>query len=179
MEQNAKILENAISGSLKVIEQDREREIISRRFGLAGNKETLEQIGETLSITRERVRQLEKAILIRLQICAEENQIPELAAAEKILVRNLTEMGRVAKLSALADKVYSKDTTNSQKFGIYFIATFAKSLTVVEENDRFYAAVGIAEYGDVMQIYKSYSDKLHSTFQWGKKWRHNSLPKHT
>ena len=152
MEQNAKILENAISGSLKVIEQDREREIISRRFGLAGNKETLEQIGETLSITRERVRQLEKAILIRLQICAEENQIPELAAAEKILVRNLTEMGRVAKLSALADKVYSKDTTNSQKFGIYFIATFAKSLTVVEENDRFYAAVGIAEYGDVMQI---------------------------
>ena len=24
-------------------------------------------------------------------------------------------------------------------------------------------------YGDVMQIYNSYSDKLHSTFQWGKK----------
>ena len=145
MDQNAEILKNAISGSLKIIEQDREKEIISRRFGLKGYKETLEQIGETLSITRERVRQLEKAILIRLQVSAEENQIPELAAAEKVLVRNLTEMGRVAKLSDLADKVYGKSASASEKTGIYFIATFAKSLTVIEDNDRYYAAVGIAE----------------------------------
>ena len=148
MDQNAEILENAISGSLKIIEQEREKEIISRRFGLSGSKETLEQIGEMLSITRERVRQLEKAILIRLQISAEDNEIPELAAAEKILVRNLTEMGRVAKLSDLADKVYGRNSTASERTGIYFIATFAKNLTVVEENDRYNAAVGIAEYGD-------------------------------
>ncbi len=148
MDQNAEILKKAISGSLKIIEQDREREIISRRFGLKGSKETLEQIGETLSITRERVRQLEKAILIRLQISAEENQIPELAAAEKILVRNLTEMGRLAKLDTLADKIYSKPATNAEQNGIYFIATFAKNLAVIEENDRYYYSVGIAEYGD-------------------------------
>ena len=86
MDQNAEILKNAIAGSLKIIEQDREKEIISRRFGLIGNKETLEQIGEMLSITRERVRQLEKAILIRLQISAEENQIPELMADRKSVV---------------------------------------------------------------------------------------------
>ena len=152
MDQNAEILKNAIAGSLKIIEQDREKEIISRRFGLNGNKETLEQIGEMLSITRERVRQLEKAILIRLQISAEENKIPELAPAEKILVRNLTEMGRVAKITDLADKVYGKATTASEKTGIYFIATFSKALTVVEENDKYNAAVGIAEYGDEKTI---------------------------
>lgn len=152
MEQNAEILQNAIQGSLKIIEQDREKEIISRRFGLSGTKETLEQIGEMLSITRERVRQLEKAILIRLQISAEENQIPELAAAEKILVRNLTEMGRVARLSDLADKVYGRTTTASEKTGIYFIATFAKNLSIVEENDRYFAAIGITEYGDSKTI---------------------------
>ena len=152
MDQNAEILKNAIKGSLKIIEQEREKEIISRRFGLKGNKETLEQIGEMLSITRERVRQLEKAILIRLQISAEENQIPELAAAEKLLIRNLTEMGRVAKLSDLADKVYAKTATASNKTGIYFIATFAKGLTVVEENDKYNAAIGIADYGDSKTI---------------------------
>ena len=152
MDQNAEILKKAISGSLKIIEQEREKEIISRRFGLEGNKETLEQIGEMLSITRERVRQLEKAILIRLQISAEENQIPELAAAEKILIRNLTEVGRVAKLSDLADKVYGRTTTASEKTGIYFIATFSKGLTVVEENDSYNAAIGIAEYGDSLVI---------------------------
>lgn len=148
MNQNAEILKNAISGSLKIIEQDREKEIVSRRFGLNGNKETLEQIGEMLSITRERVRQLEKAILIRLQIAAEENQIPELAPAEKLLIRNLTEMGRVARLNDLADKVYGRTATASEKTGIYFIATFSKSLTVVEENDKYNAAIGIAEYGN-------------------------------
>lgn len=152
MEQNAEILKNAISGSLNIIEQDREKEIVSRRFGLNGSKETLEQIGEMLSITRERVRQLEKAILIRLQIAAEENQIPELAPAEKILIRNLTEMGRVAKLSELADKVYGRKATASEMTGIHFIATFSKGLTVVEENDKYNSAVGIAEYGDSKTI---------------------------
>ena len=152
MDQNAEILKNAILGSLRIIEQEREREIVARRFGLDGPKETLEQIGESLSITRERVRQLEKAILIRLQISAEEGEIPALAPAEKLLIRNLTEMGRVAKLSDLADKVYGRTTTPTERTGIYFIATFSKSLTVVEENDRYNAAVGIAEYGDSRKI---------------------------
>ncbi len=152
MDQNAEILKKAISGSLKIIEQDREKEIISRRFGLTGNKETLEQIGEMLSITRERVRQLEKAILIRLQISAEENQIPELSAAEKLLVRNLTEMGRVAKVSALADKIYGRKATVREQTGIVFIATFSKNLTVIDENDKYYSAVGIAEYGNSLEV---------------------------
>lgn len=152
MDQNAEILKNAIEGSLKIIEQDREKEIISRRFGLNGNKETLEQIGEMLSITRERVRQLEKAILIRLQISAEDNQIKELAPAEKLLIRNLTEMGRVAKISDLADKIYGRAASASEKTGIYFIATFSKSLTVIEENDKYFAAVGISEYGEARAI---------------------------
>lgn len=148
MDKNSEILKKAISGSLKIIEQEREREIISRRFGLNGRKETLEQIGETLSITRERVRQLEKAIIIHLQIAAEDSTIPELPPAEKILIRNLTEMGRVAKLSELANKIYGRNTTPEEKSGIYFIATFSKSLTVVEENDLYNPAVGISEYGD-------------------------------
>ena len=152
MDQNAEILKNAIAGSLKIIEQDREKEIVSRRFGLTGTKETLEQIGEMLSITRERVRQLEKAILVRLQISAEDNQIPELAPAEKILIRNLTEMGRVARLSDLANKVYGRTSTTAERTGIYFISTFSKGLTVVEENDRYYAAVGISDYGDSRKI---------------------------
>ncbi|MBO7718065.1 hypothetical protein J6S37_01035 [Candidatus Saccharibacteria bacterium] len=152
MDQNAEILKKAISGSLKIIEQDREKEIISRRFGLTGRKETLEQIGEMLSITRERVRQLEKAILIRLQITAEENQIPELNAAEKLLIRNLTEMGRIARVSALADKIYGRKATTREQTGIFFIATFSKNLTIIDENDKYFASVGIADYGNSLEV---------------------------
>jgi len=54
MEQNTELLKRTLAGSLAIIEQDREREIISKRFGLEGEKETLEQIGEALSITREK-----------------------------------------------------------------------------------------------------------------------------
>jgi DNA-directed RNA polymerase delta subunit len=168
MDQNAEILKNAIAGSLKIIEQDREREIISRRFGLDGNKETLEQIGEMLSITRERVRQLEKAILIRLQISAEENKIPELAAAEKILVRNLDEMGRAAKISNLADKIYGRATTPAEKTGIYFIATFSGNLTVVEENDKYHAAIAIAKDGTEKEV-RAKVDKIVTIIKENKK----------
>ena len=72
MDQHTDVIAKAVQGSLSIIEQDREKEIISRRFGLNGERETLEQIGEFLSITRERVRQLEKAIVVRLRIAAED-----------------------------------------------------------------------------------------------------------
>ena len=154
MEQNAKTIEAAIKGSLSIIEQDREREIISRRFGLTGYKETLEQIGDMLSITRERVRQLEKAILIRLRVVSEDGEIPALPAAEKLLIRNLTEMGRVAKVSDLADKVYGRETTPTERAGLSFIASISGGLAVVDENDRYHQAIGIAEYGDDREIKK-------------------------
>ena len=152
MEQNATILKNAIEGSLKIVEQDREREIISRRFGLNGNKETLEQIGEMLSITRERVRQLEKAILIHLRICSADGEIPELPPAEKIMIRNLTEMGRIARVSDLADKIYGRKTTAIERAYVAFIGSISSSLTTIDENDSYYSAVGIAEYGNEQEI---------------------------
>lgn len=152
MDQNAEVIAKAISGSLKIIEQDREREIISRRFGLSGNKETLEQIGDMLSITRERVRQLEKAILIRLRILAEDGNIPELAQAEKIIIRNLTEMGRIARVSDLAEKIFSQSVTEKQRQSLAFIGEISANLTVVEESEKYFNAIGIADYGSEKEI---------------------------
>lgn len=153
MDQHASTIENAIKGSLNIIEQDREREIISRRFGLSGQKETLEQIGELLNITRERVRQLEKAILVRLRIGAEEGQIPELAAAEKLIIRNLTELGRVARTIDIADRIYGRTATPAERAKLTFISSISSNLTAIDENDLYYAAIGIAEYGDAKTIH--------------------------
>lgn len=168
MDQNADVIANAIKGSLKIIEQDREKEIISRRFGLKGQKETLEQIGDMLSITRERVRQLEKAILIRLRVCSEEGEIPELAAAEKIIIRNLTETGRVARISTLADKIYDKKTTASERAGLTFLGNISASLATIDENDNYYSSIGIAEYGDAETL-KAKTDEIISVIKKNKK----------
>ena len=148
MDQNADLIAKAIRGSLSIIEQDRERKIVEKRFGLNGQKETLEQIGETLSVTRERVRQLEKVILIRLRVAAKEGNIPDLAAAEKIIIRNLAEIGRIARTNVLADKLYGRPTSNSEKAAISFLGEISSSLTTLAENDKYFSCVAIADTGD-------------------------------
>lgn len=148
MEQNADLIAQAIKGSLSIIDQARERTIVEKRFGLSGQKETLEQIGETLSVTRERVRQLEKVILIRLRIAAKQNQIPNLPVAEKVLIRNLAELGRTARVTDLAEKVFGAKAANTDRAAISFLADISAGLTVVPENDQYYNAVAIADVGD-------------------------------
>ena len=94
----AESLNTAVADILGSISQEREREIISRRFGLEARKETLEQIGEMLGITRERVRQLEKAILTKLRASVADNKLPSVNSAEKLIVSHLSEMGRGARM---------------------------------------------------------------------------------
>src|ERR1700759_3836728 len=93
---------------LGTIEREREREIISRRFGLFDRRETLEQIGELLGITRERVRQLEKAVLSRLKAAAEKDLV-HIADVDRVLAEHLTGMGKVARISTITPKVASSN----------------------------------------------------------------------
>ena len=57
----------------------RERQIIRMRHGLDNNSEgmTLEEIGQQLGITKERVRQLNVRILNKLQSIAKEQRIEQ------------------------------------------------------------------------------------------------------
>ena len=152
--QNDKIqlVKSLIEGALKLIDQPREREIITRRFGLEGAKETLEQIGERLDITRERVRQLEKAALIRLKIASEKGEIEHLAEIEKALIRNLAESGRISKTQALADHYLEKSASAQEVSNILFIAEISSKLVVIQENDKYHSAIANAEYGDERKI---------------------------
>ncbi|MCA9334955.1 hypothetical protein KC953_02315 [Candidatus Saccharibacteria bacterium] len=146
-------IDGAVEAILGAIEQEREREIITRRFGLYDRKETLEQIGELLGITRERVRQLEKAILVRLKIASSEGKIPAVQVVEKAIVRELSEMGRLATVNDLTDTLlHSKATTPLSRARVAFAATLAPKLTVVDENDNYRTSVAIAEYGDEKKI---------------------------
>lgn len=144
-------IDATIEAILEVIDQEREREIITRRFGLYDRKETLEQIGEFLGITRERVRQLEKAILIRLKIAAEEGKIPSVQTAEKAMIRELTETGHLATVQNLMERLV-KEPTALSRARLAFAAELAPRLTVVNENDNYRHAVGIAEYGDEKKL---------------------------
>jgi predicted Zn-ribbon and HTH transcriptional regulator len=157
-------INHAVEAILGAIDQEREREIITRRFGLYDRKETLEQIGELLGITRERVRQLEKAILIRLKIAAEDGKIADVQAVEKVMVRELSEMGRLATVNDLANKLLNKTADPLERARVAFVAELAPHLTVVNENDNYRHAIGIAEYGDEKKL-KSEIDEIVKTIK--------------
>lgn len=143
---------NGVGDILSMIDQEREREIITRRFGLFDRRETLEQIGELLGITRERVRQLEKAILSRLKSATETGKIPAVNSLEKQIVRTLTEMGRVARVSDLTNKLLGGTSDQKQRSQVAFVAELAQNLTVISENDNYFHAIGISEYGDEKKL---------------------------
>jgi RNA polymerase primary sigma factor len=59
----------------------RERRILELRYGLAGEQpRTLDEVGRTFNVTRERVRQIENQSLKKLQAMAESQKLREVAA---------------------------------------------------------------------------------------------------
>lgn len=151
-------INTAIKDALNAIDQEREREIISRRFGLFDRKETLEQIGEMLGITRERVRQLEKAILIRLKIAAEEGKIPSISDVERAVIRDLSENGRVGRVQDITARLVGTKAAPTHRAHVAFLAELSPKLTVVNENDNYFHAIGIAEYGSEKDLKKRVDD---------------------
>jgi hypothetical protein len=134
-------VEQSITDILNTIEREREREIVSRRFGLFDRKETLEQIGELLGITRERVRQLEKVIITKLK--ASGTNLPHITDIQTSFVEALHKVGESARISDFAGQFA---TTNSRldQARVAFLANLCPELVVIEENDFFHLAVGVA-----------------------------------
>lgn len=134
-------LEQVIGDILTTIEREREREIIARRYGLYDRKETLEQIGELLGITRERVRQLEKAVMTKLKTVAARD-LPHIAEIEAAIGTLVSENGGLARVSDIAEKIAPKASKIDQS-RVAFLAQIAPSLTHIGENDHFYNAVSL------------------------------------
>jgi hypothetical protein len=153
--------DNIVNDILATIDREREREIVSRRFGLFDRKETLEQIGELLGITRERVRQLEKSVLTRLKVAAEQGELPHIADAQDSIIEALHELGHVARVGELSAKL-TKDNTKFDQARIAFIANLCPKLIVINEDDHFHHSVAVAERHDEKAL-KSYVQKLIDT----------------
>lgn len=134
--------EQHVQDILSSIDREREREIVARRFGLFDRKETLEQIGELLGITRERVRQLEKSVLARLKATAEQGHLPHIKEIEAALLDRLHATGEAARVATLSAAVTAENTRTDQS-RIAFLAELCPSLVVVEDNDHYYHAVGV------------------------------------
>lgn len=144
-------IEKIINDVLGTIDREREREIIGRRFGLFDRKETLEQIGELLGITRERVRQLEKAVVARLKAHADGGQLPHIAMVQDAFIELLGDMGNVARISDLSSKI-NKDNTRIDQSRISFLARLCPKLVVIDDNDHYHHSVGLKSSHDEKKV---------------------------
>jgi len=140
-------IQTVVNDILNTIEREREREIVSRRFGLFDRKETLEQIGELLGITRERVRQLEKAVVARLKAQADDNDLPHISEVQDRLKAVITELGSVARVSDIS-AVLSKENSRIDQSRVSFLCTLSPEITVVDDNDHYHLAAGLASVHD-------------------------------
>lgn len=149
-----KNIEELVNNILGTIEREREREIVSRRYGLFDRKETLEQIGELLGITRERVRQLEKAVVTRLRASAEAGELPGLNDFEQELTSKLKEMGQIARVSDLSNQLTSNNSSKIEQSRLAFIAELAPGLIVIPDNDNYFQSAAITKIHDDKKINK-------------------------
>lgn len=134
-------LEKIVTDILGVIDREREREIIARRYGLFDRKETLEQIGELLGITRERVRQLEKAVMSRLKAVAA-TELPHADVIEGALTKHIEDMGGVVRIRELSEKL-KKDASKVDHARVAFMVQLIPNLTHIGENDHFHNAASV------------------------------------
>ncbi len=159
-------IEKTVASILDTIEREREREIIARRYGLYDRKETLEQIGELLNITRERVRQLEKAVMAKLKAVADK-ELPMLKDFESAVVDHISEIGHIARVSDVSKHLTAANTKIDQA-RISFLAELSPALSVVEDNDHFFHAIGVKLEHDERKIKDAVSQIVDSIKKFNK-----------
>lgn len=132
---------NASQAVLKTLRRDRDRQILAKRFGFGlPRRQTLEQIGQNFGITRERVRQIEKATIQRLQAAS----LPEVERSQQHILDILAEAGGVALVTTVSEHL---GVPEQDKAYVVFLATLAPNVQVIDEDDSLRPALSaLPEY---------------------------------
>ncbi len=122
-------LNSLIDSALASLKKERDREVLLRRGGINLPKnQTLEQIGQDLNITRERVRQIEKAALTKIR--ETHNHDHDFASASLAL---LDTSGGIVSLQSLLDQLELDEENKPQAV---FLLKTNPSIVYVDRNDH-------------------------------------------
>lgn len=114
----------------------REQDIILRRYGLEGEEETLESIGKSYNISRERIRQLQNKISQQLQILI--NETPEVNNFINTS-RNYLEPLGFKREKTLFEILKTKEGLDDKDLKIFrFFAIFHKNIVFVKNDFHFH-----------------------------------------
>jgi hypothetical protein len=109
----------------------KQKEVITYRFGLkGGRRETLESIGKNYGITRERVRQIEKDGLTKL-----EKEIKKYQKVFQYFKEYFKKVGGIKKEDRLLEELGSQNWQNQ----VYFLLTLGSNFQRFAETTDFYS----------------------------------------
>ncbi|MDD4410006.1 MAG: sigma factor-like helix-turn-helix DNA-binding protein [Candidatus Pacebacteria bacterium] len=117
---------------------ERTKTVIGRRFSLGkkGKGETLEAIGKSYKITRERVRQIEiDGVKRAKKVIESSNFKKDFEAIENFLFEKIKSFGGVKKEDQLLSEVCAPEDKNY----VLFLLNLVKSLTRIKEDQNFHA----------------------------------------
>lgn len=130
-------LNEMVNTALAGLKKDRDKEVLKRRGGINVEHQTLEQIGQDLNITRERVRQIEKAALARVRELQGQND--EFANEVITMLQNT---GGLISLSSISDQL---KLTNEQLPHAIFLIRVNPNMLILDRNDHHSHIVGSSE----------------------------------
>ncbi len=118
---------------------DKEKDIIKRRFGLnAEGRQTLEEIGQKYNITRERVRQIENLSVKKLKELQELKD--EIKDAEGVITNLLERYGGVMEENFFLENVlHYLETHEGSDAALLFLAEyiFSENVTKIKQDKEF------------------------------------------
>lgn len=118
---------------------ERTRDVLSRRFGLQEeDPQTLEAIGRSLGVTRERIRQIEAGGLKQIQEFLKQEKKEHATAKLFDLTSDLlAKTGGFRREDLLLQEL--TDRVSSLENSVAFLLTFAQDLVREKESDNFYS----------------------------------------
>jgi hypothetical protein len=153
---------SAVEQILKELRRDRDRQIISRRFGFGlRRRQTLEKIGSDFEITRERVRQIEKAAVAKMRL----SDAAEITTAGEIMRAIAADQGNVLPIADVAEMLSAPDTDVPY---IVFLALLSPEIELIDEDDDVRQAISLAQVFPRTQINLLLAEIIKTVKDYGK-----------
>ena len=147
-------LNSLVDSALDTLKKDRDREVLRRRGGINIEAQTLEQIGKDLNITRERVRQIEKAALTKLQENA--NNEHDFSA---VVTEVISKKGGLVSLGSLSEVIAIEGATEPQAI---FLIKINPELVYIDKNDNYSSLIADADVFNADKVKKLHDSVISS-----------------
>ncbi len=152
----------AVNQILKELRRDRDRQIIARRFGFGlSRRQTLEKIGNDFDITRERVRQIEKAAIAKMRASGS----AEIVHAGDRLREIVAAQGGIMLTTGVAATLGAAPTDVPY---IVFLALLSNGIELIDEDDDLRQAVSLAPIYGRAQVVQLLSEVTAAIKEYGK-----------